>query len=388
MPLMTIFYIVVGVTVLGIIYVLYLINQKGPQVDPIVQKIEPEEVTGLTDQLSVEGNGLEEAAPEVKKRGFLGGMTKGKSEVSKPMGVIEPEASDNQDLDMPTKVKSGGFWAKLTSKIGKNKENPLDDIPEPTPLPSLQEHLDTLKKGQSKRRDQGQEEDTVSDSGKAVTGTAAMRTTSVAEQEQSSEKMNVPKESVVEGNNSPDLPIAKPSESMERELEASSQLEALKAKYKKLDEMFQEKSEELQKADNTLMNEMKNRQDFDKLKELLEGELRDVKGRARELQQSLRDARMETEFQKNQAVELKEQISQLEVNLDKKDDALDKIQFKASQDESKNSTNSIEDSSVIGGEHQDPEVKPKTPAQIEKELGLRNMSAEDVGKAEEKPGQD
>ena len=158
--------------------------------------------------------------------------------------------------------------------------------PEPTPLPSLQEHLDTLKKGPSKRREQGDHSSSTEtdDADEVLTGTAAMKTTSVEEQEASAD-VEAADKVVFEGNNSPDLPIAKPSESLERELAASSQLEALKAKYKKLDEMFQEKSEELQKADNTLMNEMKNRQDFDKLKELLEGELREVKGRARELQQ-------------------------------------------------------------------------------------------------------
>ena len=81
---------------------------------------------------------------------------------------------------------------------------------------------------------------------------------------------------------------------------------------------------------------------------------------------------METEFQKNQAIELKAQISQLEDNLDKKDDALEKIQFKESQDDSKSSTNCEppEKPSVVKEVLDQQDVKPKTPAQIGRRIGF------------------
>ena len=129
MPLMTIFYIVVGVALLLIMYVLYLMGHQEPQVESMVQKIDPEEVSELTEKLSVDGSGLEEVGVPEKKKGFFGGKARNESKDTKPLGVIDPEVPAADDLEIPARLKSGGFWAKLTAKIGKNKENPLDDIP-------------------------------------------------------------------------------------------------------------------------------------------------------------------------------------------------------------------------------------------------------------------
>ena len=62
-------------------------------------------------------------------------------------------------------------------------------------------------------------------------------------------------------------------QSIEKEIEISTELAELKEKYDKLDSMYNEKSSEHEKSKESLDNELEHRKEFNKVKDLLEKEL-------------------------------------------------------------------------------------------------------------------
>ncbi|MBZ0167430.1 MAG: hypothetical protein K8I00_11545, partial [Candidatus Omnitrophica bacterium] len=111
--------------------------------------------------------------------------------------------------------------------------------------------------------------------------------------------------------------------SRQREHLATVQLEELKQKYERLEKLFQEKSSQFAQAENQLEGELKNREDFFKLKTILESEIHDVKDRARDLQNTLKNAQMETEQQKVQAQQLRDKVHTLEDEIQQKNTELE-----------------------------------------------------------------
>ncbi len=160
--------------------------------------------------------------------------------------------------------------AKLTQDVsfGKNKVNPQDDIPQATTFSDL-----TIKSSplQAKHLFTREEKESA-----PSTGTASLTTAPIT-------------------TNKPD-PLA-----IKREQEAADQLKEMKEKYEKLDVLFNEKSQKLANIEGALNNELKNREDFFKLKAILESEIKEVKDRAKELQLALRTARTEIQPQKIQS---------------------------------------------------------------------------------------
>lgn len=92
--------------------------------------------------------------------------------------------------------------------------------------------------------------------------------------------------------------------------ELKSQHQELQQKYEKLETLFQEKSQELEHTKTELESELKNRKEFNKLKDLLEKEVRDTKDKVKAAH--ARESQAETE-----AISLQKRIEQLELRLSK-----------------------------------------------------------------------
>jgi len=112
--------------------------------------------------------------------------------------------------------------------------------------------------------------------------------------------------------------------------EASLQQDALEMKYRelqeryeKIDALFQEKSESLEKSERNLANEIKNRKEFNKVKDILEKEIRDLKDAHRSAQNSVTSVQTEAQSYQNRIKQLEEKVTNLEKNLLAKEQELE-----------------------------------------------------------------
>ncbi len=106
-------------------------------------------------------------------------------------------------------------------------------------------------------------------------------------------------------------------ESVEKELESSLQLAELKEKYGRLDNLFKEKSSKLEKAQAALDNELKNGKDFNKVKDIIEKEVKEVKNRVKDAQNELHSVKEEKKSSEQKIVQLENKIKELEDSLAK-----------------------------------------------------------------------
>lgn len=97
-------------------------------------------------------------------------------------------------------------------------------------------------------------------------------------------------------------------------------------KYQKLDALFQEKSQDLEKSEKALSNEVKHRKDFNKVKDLLEKELKDSKDKCRELEVQLTAAQTEGNSYLKRVNQLEENIKTLEKNILAKEEEIKEAQ--------------------------------------------------------------
>lgn len=315
MPLFYIYYIVVGVCLCGIGYVLWLMKAETDQ--KLVEKIAPEDlkqfdahgkISQTKGKLSMAATRSVPKTANVNQ--VMPSITKNpaKTQSGRPAAENDPfikkffEKKPPKNLDSrllkmkpapkdpgPTEPKkSNGLFDKLSMKFsfGKKKMNPQDDIPQATTFASLTKKSNP--KSEKKITPEG-------------TGTASLTTVHYPDTNQQD------------------------SASVKREQESSAQLEDWKNKYEKLEALFNENSQKLVKAESSLTNELKNREDFFKLKAILESEIKEVKDRAKELQASLRNARMETEQQKIQAEQLKDKTADLEEAIQEKNLEMERL---------------------------------------------------------------
>jgi len=91
------------------------------------------------------------------------------------------------------------------------------------------------------------------------------------------------------------------------------------AKYKKLETLFAEKSGELEKSEKSLESEIKNRKEFNKVKDALEKELKDRKDKIHQIQLELTAAQTEAENQKKKVAQLEEKTKTLENEIKNKE---------------------------------------------------------------------
>ncbi len=99
---------------------------------------------------------------------------------------------------------------------------------------------------------------------------------------------------------------------IDHEIELMAQLDEIKEQNKNLDRLFKEKSAALEKAEASLENELRNRKEFNKVKDILEKELKESKDRSRELQMELGSAKAESDNYQKRVNELAEKVAELE----------------------------------------------------------------------------
>ena len=109
---------------------------------------------------------------------------------------------------------------------------------------------------------------------------------------------------------------------IEQEIDLTAQLEEWNGKYERLDKLFKEKSAALEKAEESLRNELNNRKEFNKVKDILEKELREAKDKARNIHTELSAAKAEAEGNKKRTNQLEEKVTKLEKALLGKDDEI------------------------------------------------------------------
>ena len=107
---------------------------------------------------------------------------------------------------------------------------------------------------------------------------------------------------------------------IEQEIDLAARIEEWKGKYERLDKLFNEKSAALTKSEEFLQNELSNRKEFNKLKDMLEKELREAKDKARNIQVELSAAKTEAEGSKKRIAQLEEKIIKMEKAILEKDD--------------------------------------------------------------------
>ena len=201
------------------------------------------------------------------------------------------------ELSAPPGSKS--LIKKLLSKLKLGKtEDDLDDIPEVSHLPSFANLMqETKEKG--KREAPGAKE--------PPTGTASI-TTSSPEKPSDEEAVS----SEVE-------------QSIAKEIELTTQLNELKDKYAKMEVLFKEKSAELEQAKLSLYNELKTRKEFNKVKDLLEKEIKDSKDKVRSIQIERDGAQTEGENLRKRITLLEDKITKLQKDLLEKEDKINEL---------------------------------------------------------------
>ncbi len=99
----------------------------------------------------------------------------------------------------------------------------------------------------------------------------------------------------------------------------------LKNKYEKLESLFQEKSNELEKKEIAFVNESKIRKDFNKVKDILEKELKDTKDKCHKITLELAAAKPEIENQKNRIDQLQEMINRKNKDIVEKEHSISEL---------------------------------------------------------------
>ena len=99
--------------------------------------------------------------------------------------------------------------------------------------------------------------------------------------------------------------------SIEEEVITTTELAELKQRYEKLNVMFQEKSTEFDKIQQLYNYEVGHRKDFNKVKDILEKELKEVKDRAKNIQAELNKSKNENENYQKRIAQLDDKIIKL-----------------------------------------------------------------------------
>lgn len=108
--------------------------------------------------------------------------------------------------------------------------------------------------------------------------------------------------------------------------ELLSEKNQLKAEHTKLETLFIEKSMLLEKSEKTLNNELKNQKEFNKVKDILEKEIRDYKDKVTVLQNEITSAQTEIQTQSKRVSQLEEKIKKFEIEILTSEDAINDAQ--------------------------------------------------------------
>ena len=114
-------------------------------------------------------------------------------------------------------------------------------------------------------------------------------------------------------------------EILDREIEVAAELSTLKEKHERLERLFNEKQLELEAVDNNLKSEVKNRKEFNRVKDILEKELRDVRDRSHELSNKTKEAEARSENLTRRIEQLEKKLTATEKELLVKEDEVKKL---------------------------------------------------------------
>lgn len=89
----------------------------------------------------------------------------------------------------------------------------------------------------------------------------------------------------------------------------------LQEKFTKMEALFAEKSSTLEKSEKTLSNELKNQKEFNKIKDLLEKEIKESKEKAKMLQADVTNAQTEAQTYLKRIGQLEEKVKKLEIEI-------------------------------------------------------------------------
>ncbi len=254
-----------------------------------------------------------------------------KERVIKPADVLErsglkPATAAPSKKSMAVSAASSfALFEKLKARIPipGGKKSPFSDAPKSLPDPDTTTSANDIPK----------------------TGTASIRLdpksgkTSIQLQKP---EANEPQLSVISQQSQKPASIKPATEkanlSIDREVELSiandelkNQLVQIQERYDKLDKLFLEKSETLEKTLKDLEHEQKNRKEFNKVKDLLEKEIKDSKTIAKKAEAELNSIKSESGSYTTRITQLEEKIKKLEGELYSKEDLLEEQRKKISE---------------------------------------------------------
>ena len=228
-----------------------------------------------------------------------GKLTKFTSLLKKAKPSLSPDSKKTPNL--LTGLFNKTSLGKL--KMGK-KESPQDDLPGPLSLASGGNHLGE-KISEIAATDKNQL-DVANEVDRASTNTTEVKTYTDKLTDEATLSRDEEK-------------------NIEQEINLSSELNDLKEKYNKLESLFNEKSDALAKAQESLDYELKNRKEFNKIKDVLEKELREAKDKSRNLQVELNNEKAEGERHQKRVNILEDKITRLEKDIREKEDKIDEL---------------------------------------------------------------
>ena len=148
---------------------------------------------------------------------------------------------------------------------------------------------------------------------------------------------------------------------IDKEIEAVVELDETKERYKKIEMLLKEKSEELEKVKESLASEQRNRKEFNKVKDILEKEIKEIKERTKNLQAEINTSVSEKEALQKRSKQLEDKCTKLEKEIYEKEQKIDELESASRNLVQKNPDQT---DGVINTPEQKmlSEVKPPAPA--------------------------
>jgi len=230
--------------------------------------------------------------------------------------IEEPDKSES------TKISIREVLCDLVEKVSFWKKKQLSDELDTVPMPSLQDVL----AGNLNDEETKEKETQIKETDEESIGTASLKIespeggiTSMGDKEGDIDKNindidtgNIPLNGTSQLQQSIEKEVGYNNDIEKTDISSSStffsndeKFKDLEEKYKKLDTLFAEKTEELRLTKRQLENEIKNRQEFEKIKELMEKEIEALKEKVKSLREELDkvNADKDEHKQKSQIVE-------------------------------------------------------------------------------------
>lgn len=296
---MPIYFIILGITVLGFGAVAFLlIKEKKSDNGDFTDTYENNDLSDNNDLQPIPDEN--ELFNEDKKPSLLSKLTFWKKNTDESLEEIP--------VDFNSTEKKGSLVGKILGKLkfGKKSLDEDEDIPQATQFPNLKQSLDLDNSKTENLQD--------------VSLNIAPKTTDTGT---ASLKINTEENPLDSASDNQEEPIAivensisqEEEKALDKEIDSSLELEDIKDEKQNLDKLMSEKNSALEKAEKSLEYEIKNRKEFNKVKNILEKELRDVKDNTKGVQKELTNANQEMEDYKKKVEQLEEKATNLEKEL-------------------------------------------------------------------------